>query len=175
MARSVNGDRTRTRMATKADHSSLGSQSGNTSALARSGFCFFLSVSVSVSVSVLWGRCTTSLGCCCNVASALRDRSRCFLERSVLVSLSYWRRCQATMQRSETRPTVSKATNNFSIISNGSKRIAATRRDGMSILPPSLRPAAFSRIACHAAMTTEREQPTTSAASANLASVTVPS
>jgi len=135
-----------------------------------------LALDSSVSVFVSGGVAQRS----CNVASPSDGSvsavfALCLRDRAVLLSLTYWRRFQAVTREPTTIPVAENASMSASMTARGSHNAAAMRRDGISMLPPSLMVAAFSSIRCHAATETEREQPATIAASANLGSVTVPS
>lgn len=130
----------------------------------------FFSVSVSVSVSVSGGDALALR----NVASALRCRSRCWRDRSVLLSLSYWRFRHAAITLPDFSPISSNAARTRSIVATGSPSIAATRRAVVSNRPASFVSAALSKSACQTAMHTDREHSATSPASPILASLTVP-
>lgn len=135
--------------------------------------------SVSVSVSVYGGVAQRCMG----VASSsptlpppfFRSFSRYLRERSVLLSLSYWRARHAQTTLFLIIPSDSSSAKTVSIVETGSPRMTATRRNVASKRPPSFTDAALSRTQCHAAIATEREHSATSATSPSLASVTVPS
>lgn len=133
-----------------------------------------ISVSVSVYGGVSQRPCNVASSAVGNV-SAVFCFARCLRERAVLLSLSYWRRFHATTWEPSINPMAANEECSISICARGSHSAAAMRRGEISMRPPSLTAAAFSRVRCHAAIATEREHPATNAASASLGSVAVPS